>query len=114
MPSIDLDSASTIAENTAKAYQLTLDAKTVELFVVRRNNRYFAYFNHCPHTGVNLNWQPDQFFDFENRFIQCATHGALFQVEDGLCIRGPCAGAKLQSIPVNINNDRIEVTLNKQ
>lgn len=111
MPSIDLDTTSAIDENQAKEYQLSVNNKTVELFVVRRDNRYFAYLNHCPHTGVNLNWQANQFFDFENRYIQCSTHGALFQVDDGLCIRGPCAGAKLQSLPVNINHGRIEVII---
>jgi len=31
--------------------------------------------------------------------IQCATHGALFLIESGECIAGPCAGQSLTALP---------------
>jgi nitrite reductase/ring-hydroxylating ferredoxin subunit len=67
--------------------------------VVRRGGLY-AYLNSCPHTGAPLEWLPHQFLDASGAFIQCATHGALFQIEDGRCIRGPCAGAHLKSVQI--------------
>jgi nitrite reductase/ring-hydroxylating ferredoxin subunit len=30
--------------------------------------------------------------------IQCATHGALFLIESGECVAGPCAGQSLQAL----------------
>jgi nitrite reductase/ring-hydroxylating ferredoxin subunit len=49
-----------------------------------------------------LEWQPDQFLDLSLSYIQCFTHGALFRVEDGLCLRGPCSGDRLTSIRVEV------------
>jgi nitrite reductase/ring-hydroxylating ferredoxin subunit len=72
----------------------------VELFVIRLDNAVKAYLNNCPHLGVPLNWQPDEFLSLEGTHIQCATHGALFTLEHGDCISGPCIGQSL--IPLNL------------
>ncbi|MEE8263379.1 MAG: Rieske (2Fe-2S) protein, partial [Gammaproteobacteria bacterium] len=40
-------------------------------------------------------WVPDQFLDETGNLLQCATHGALFRIEDGFCVAGPCTGASL-------------------
>jgi nitrite reductase/ring-hydroxylating ferredoxin subunit len=66
-----------------------------EVVVVRQGGAVFAYRNECPHLGIELNFMPDVFLDTEHRYIQCANHGALFQIEDGLCVFGPCQGESL-------------------
>lgn len=71
-----------------------------ELVLLQRDGQVYAYRNSCPHLGIDLNFQPDVFMDMDGMFIQCANHGALFQVEDGLCIHGPCQGQSLQTVPV--------------
>jgi nitrite reductase/ring-hydroxylating ferredoxin subunit len=86
---------------------------TVALFVVRRGELLAAYKNSCPHTGINLEWQADQFLDLSNSYIQCATHGALFRLEDGYCLRGPCAGDHLQAVKVQIEQERVVVILDE-
>ncbi|WP_422139518.1 Rieske (2Fe-2S) protein [Endozoicomonas sp. ALC020] len=68
------------------------------IFVVRRDEEVFVYENSCPHLGINLEWQQDRFLDSEKRLIQCATHGALFLIESGECVAGPCLGDKLTLI----------------
>ena len=50
----------------------------LRLLVVRREGRVYAYQNRCPHRGVALEWQPDQFLDASASLIQCSTHAALF------------------------------------
>ena len=107
MDLIALAKTGEIAEDAAKEFSLTQYDPPVELFVIRKGQRFYAYLNHCPHTGVNLNWMPDQFFDIDNEYIQCATHGALFTVENGYCVRGPCAGASLIPASVVIQGDMI-------
>jgi nitrite reductase/ring-hydroxylating ferredoxin subunit len=67
----------------------------LEILVARAGERVFGYVNSCPHVGSPLDWAPDQFMDPAGEYLMCATHGALFQVEDGLCISGPCPGASL-------------------
>jgi nitrite reductase/ring-hydroxylating ferredoxin subunit len=83
----------------------------LELFLVRKGKDVFAYHNHCPHTGVNLDWIADQFLDPSGGFIQCATHGALFRIEDGVCLRGPCAGDRLRAIELEIDQGELFVVL---
>jgi len=64
----------------------------IRLLVVRRAGQVYAYKNRCPHRGVPLEWQPNQFLDPSASLIQCATHAALFLIESGECVAGPCAG----------------------
>ncbi len=84
------------------------------LLVCYGDNQLVAYLNQCPHTGVNLNWQQDQCFDFEQRYLACSLHGALFQPEDGVCIYGPCRGQSLQSVPLIIEAGGIFIDLEAQ
>ena len=87
-----------IADPGSRGFSLQLAGESLELLVVKREGRAYAYRNRCPHTGVNLEWRPDQFLDPSEVYIQCATHGALFRIEDGFCQRGPCAGQSLQPL----------------
>ena len=78
-----------------------------EMFVVRKGGRAFGYFNVCPHAGSPLNWVPGQFLDPTQTVIQCATHGAQFDIADGACVGGPCPGTKLTPVPVTVIDGRI-------
>jgi nitrite reductase/ring-hydroxylating ferredoxin subunit len=71
----------------------------VGLFAVRDGDSVRVWRNSCPHLGVPLDWAPDEFLDATGRFIQCATHGAQFRRDDGVCIKGPCIGEALQAVP---------------
>ena len=82
----------------AKAFDLNDQA----IFVVRQGEQVWAYVNNCPHRGIRLEWQPDQFLDYEKQYIQCSTHGALFTLESGKCIVGPCNGKSLQQIECRV------------
>ena len=70
----------------------------LNLLLVRRAGQVYAYQNRCPHRGIPLEWQPDQFLDHSNSLIQCATHGALFLIESGECVAGPCSGQSLKAL----------------
>ena len=76
-------------------------------FLVKKKQAIFVYQNRCPHTGAPMEWKPDQYLDHENAFIQCALHGALFKIETGECLRGPCLGKFLKSGEVSVENGRI-------
>lgn len=80
-------------------------------FVIRHRGDIYAYLNHCPHLGIELNWLPNRFMDTDNCFIQCANHGALFTVDDGHCIAGPCAGDHLIPLALQREDGEIRVTL---
>lgn len=101
-----------LADPGSRGFSLPRDgAEPLELFVVRRGDAVYAYRNRCPHTGAPLEWQPDQFLDFDGHYIQCALHGALFGIADGRCLRGPCAGDRLVALPVGVRDGLVELRI---
>jgi nitrite reductase/ring-hydroxylating ferredoxin subunit len=94
-----------LAEDSSKGFEL--GGKS--LFAVKKDGQIFLYHNQCPHLGVELNWQEDQFLDMDNALIQCATHGALFIIEDGECVSGPCQGRRLEPVPFEIVDQRLKL-----
>ena len=88
-----------LTEGQSRGFELA----ELKLLVVRREGQVYAYQNRCPHRGIPLEWQPDQFLDHSNSLIQCATHGALFLIESGECVAGPCSGQSLT--PLNCRED---------
>lgn len=82
-----------------------------EVFVVRNQEGVFCYLNQCPHTLATLDWQPDQFLNYDKNYIQCSLHGALFRIHDGFCIWGPCKGRKLRKLQVRSDSKDIVIEL---
>ena len=76
----------------------------IGLFAVRRGGCVFVYVNACPHVGTPLDWAPDRFLTVDGARIVCATHGAEFGIEDGMCVHGPCLGDRLESVISEIKN----------
>jgi len=89
-----------LAENSPRGFCVRHCAVELELCVVLRRGEVFAYINSCPHTGAPLNWLPDQFLDATGDYLQCSTHFALFEIDSGLCIEGPCTGQHLNRWPL--------------
>lgn len=100
-----------ISEPGSKSFEVKQGRKDISLFVVHKDGAFSAYINSCPHTGVNLDWQQDQFLDMDNMFIQCSTHDALFEIDTGVCIAGPCVGDSLQTVELVIENGYISAQL---
>ncbi len=96
-----------LAEGEAIGIQHSDEPMQHGFILVRRAGKVYAYKNRCPHTGVNLEWLPNQFFDSSGQFLQCAVHGAIFEVENGQCVRGPCAGDALTSVAIDERHGEI-------
>jgi nitrite reductase/ring-hydroxylating ferredoxin subunit len=94
--------ADEIADGTARGF--TVGAAKQRIFVARRGADLYAYWNSCPHVGTPLEWTDDEFFDRERRHLMCSTHGALFRVEDGVCLAGPCQGDRLEPYPIVVRD----------
>jgi nitrite reductase/ring-hydroxylating ferredoxin subunit len=69
-------------------------------FVIRYQQRVYAYLNRCSHVPTELDWQPGQFFDGDGIYLICAVHGALFSPDSGACRYGRCAGRGLHPLQV--------------
>ena len=94
-----------------QAIELSIDDR--RLFAIRQDNQLHAYWNICPHLGIPLNWAPDRFLDLDKTLIQCSSHGALFHIDSGECIAGPCTGDHLQQVELRIDGDSIYVAANQ-
>ena len=80
------------------------------IFVVRWDKQVFGYVNYCPHDGVNLDWETNQFLDPGMKRIVCGKHGSLFELATGKCIEGPCMGRSLEPVKLAVVDGDICVT----
>jgi nitrite reductase/ring-hydroxylating ferredoxin subunit len=76
---------------------------------VRQGGRLYVYVNRCPHIGTPLHFMTDRFLSASRERIVCATHGAEFAIEDGLCVRGPCLGDRLEPVMIEVRDGVILV-----
>jgi nitrite reductase/ring-hydroxylating ferredoxin subunit len=75
--------------------------EVVPAFAVRFRGRVHAYVNECRHQSSELDWEHGEFFDPGKLYLVCASHGALYEPDTGLCVAGPCRGKKLAMIAVD-------------
>lgn len=99
-PGTPLCALDALGDPDARGFAFGEGTSLVRLFVVRKDGVLRGYVNSCPHAFTPLDWVPDRFFDREKQHLLCATHGALFRILDGVCVRGPCAGKALTPVPV--------------
>ena len=62
-------------------------------FALRFEGQVVAYLNRCAHVAMEMDYQPNRFFDDSGQWIICATHGALYEPRTGRCMAGPCRHA---------------------
>ena len=98
-----------IRDNDSAGFVVDTDDGRCGLLVVRKGRTAYSYLNSCPHIGTPLEIQPDRFLDQSGQHILCSTHGALFQVEDGLCVAGPCVDEKLTPVAIDIRDNGVYV-----
>jgi len=96
-----------LAHGMSKKFILRSNGREVEAMLVNYQGEFFAYFNRCPHIGITLDWVDNQFFTVDRRYVMCANHGATFEPATGECIWGPCLGAALQSVPLEVDGENI-------
>ncbi len=92
-----------LPENSAREFELNGQG----VILVNWFGQLYAWLNDCPHAGWPLNFQPDQFFDADGRFLQCSNHMALFEPDTGTCVAGPCTGDCLQAVKIQIEGDDV-------
>lgn len=108
-PGVALGPLDRIADGAARSFVLELRAGRFHGFVVRRGGTVFGYVDRCPHAGVTLAAQLDDYLSPDGRLIACSWHGALFELESGRCVGGPCVGQRLAPWPVVVR-DGVVVT----
>src|SRR5262245_8033374 len=95
---------------TAKFRIEQAEGRPVDGFVINHAGGHYAYVNRCPHAGTALDWGPSQFLTEDGLHLVCATHGAVFAPATGICLEGPCPGARLLPLRVERDGDELVIT----
>lgn len=78
------------------------------MFIVRWGDELFAWRNHCPHyDNVRMAWKKDEFLNADRTRIVCGAHGAMFEINSGLCVQGPCLGERLTPVALMIRDGAV-------
>jgi nitrite reductase/ring-hydroxylating ferredoxin subunit len=96
-----------LGELEARSFEVKIRGKIVKGFVVRKEGKYFAYQNRCMHLPVTLDLNDDKFFTHDKAHLQCHMHGAMYEMETGYCVAGPCQGARL--MPLDLKEEESKV-----
>lgn len=86
----------------ARNVVLQVDDAFFHGFLVRKGEQVHGYVDRCPHQGLPLAQKLDGYLTPDRTLICCEWHGALFRIDDGLCVGGPCAGQRLTPWPVRV------------
>lgn len=73
-------------------FDVVYGGQTCRAFAIRYRGVAHAYLNRCTHVAMEMDWKPNHFFDLTGQHLVCASHGALFQPDTGLCVGGPGRG----------------------
>ncbi|MEO0499480.1 MAG: Rieske (2Fe-2S) protein [Pseudomonadota bacterium] len=93
-----------IADGKARGFVLEMKAGRFFGFVVRQDDEVRGYVDRCPHAGVPMTRALDDYLSPDGTLIACSWHGALFRIDDGLCVGGPCQGDRLTAWPVTVED----------
>ena len=92
-----------IVDGTARGFAIA-GALRDTMFVVRRGDCVRGWLNACPHVdGAPLAWRKDAYLSADGQAIVCYGHGAVFDMNTGVCTKGPCLGQSLT--PVYLERD---------
>jgi len=99
-----------VEEEDSKEFFVPKGESQQSILVVKKDGLISVYVNSCPHLGVPMNMEPDRFLDVEKNFIMCSTHGALFKIDDGECVHGPCMGANLTTVVHEVKGEEVFIS----
>lgn len=80
----------------AVPFDVTYGGQSCHAFAIRFKGVVHAYLNRCTHVAMEMDFQPDRFFDDSGRWLLCAVHGAVYQPATGECAGGPCRGGLIK------------------
>lgn len=104
---------STIERKPLANYKQLSQAKTTvvesddgrSLILVRFEDGVRCYLNNCPHQDVPLNEAYKVDINPFEKTMKCSVHDAFFNIEDGLCVEGPCWDESLQMVDVEVEEN---------
>jgi nitrite reductase/ring-hydroxylating ferredoxin subunit len=102
---VALGSAASVADGEAKGFG-TGDRGGPKVILIRRGGVLRAYLDACPHYGgTPMAWRTNAYLSGDGAHLCCHSHNALFDIETGNCILGPCLGQSLTAVDIREDED---------
>ena len=96
-----------LADGEIREVEAVVDGDAESLLLLRDDDGVRAWLNVCPHAGRRLDWSPGRFLRSKDGGLVCAVHGATFELGAGECVAGPCRGAFLRAVPVEVRDGAV-------
>ena len=106
---INVAKLSDIEEGSATNAVIELADGHRHLILTRKADEVNVFLNSCPHTGVRLDWKVGVFLTVDKAHLQCSIHGALFELDSGFCVAGPCINQRLVKLQTKVYDQAIYV-----
>lgn len=91
-------SADLVDSADAVAFEVIYFGQSCAAFAIRYQGQVYAYLNRCSHVPMEMDYQPNKFFDITGQYLICATHGAIYNPETGQGRGGPCRGSLVKIV----------------
>lgn len=96
-----VESADLEERGSAFTFRVQRQQRIYPAFAIRSQDKIKAYLNVCAHAGLTLDARRGEFWYLDGTHLACRQHGAIFDPDDGKCLRGPCVGLSL--IPLDVS-----------
>jgi nitrite reductase/ring-hydroxylating ferredoxin subunit len=102
MSQIDLCALEEMPDGVARGFAVA--GARQKVVVVRRGGALHGYLDSCPHYegGTPMAWKSDAYLNGAGTHLACHSHGALFEIDTGVCVLGPCLGQRLTPVHVDV------------
>jgi nitrite reductase/ring-hydroxylating ferredoxin subunit len=109
-PKVRVD-ISGLSQGETEVFPFDRDGESLQGFVVRHEEGYYAYVNRCAHVTFSLDVGDGQVMDNDGKFILCWAHGARYLPETGECFMGPAVGRSLEAFPLELDGHMAVVSI---
>jgi len=75
------------------------------LILIKYEESVRCFLNNCPHQDVPLNEAYKVDVNPFDKTMKCSVHDAWFNIEDGVCIEGPCWDEALEAVAVKVDDN---------
>jgi nitrite reductase/ring-hydroxylating ferredoxin subunit len=99
-----------IPDGGAKELVFGGETEGFRLLLLRVGSQVFGYENRCPHFSIPMHYEAGVFNIYDGEVLMCAHHSAMFRIDSGHCFDGPCAGAALTGVPVEVESGRVKIS----
>lgn len=102
-----------LKEGVTVKFLIRRQDRETEAFAFKKDGEYFSYLNLCRHWTVGLDFDDNDFFSENGKWLVCKNHGALYSPGSGSCESGPCGGASLYKVPLFVKGGDLYADLEK-